>query len=112
MSDQECLTTLTDRPADVLDWKTELSPRKKSKSPDGHTEMDYGGKTSAEVTMILSISENTVTVHQKHMLPKIHMRQYHTQIACYIGGDRFQFEQIGCSCVSDVGTGCAELTAG
>ena len=40
------------------------------------------GKTSAEVAMILSISENTVNFHQKNMQRKFNAPNK-TQIACY-----------------------------
>lgn len=40
------------------------------------------GKTSAEVAMILSISENTVNFHQKNMQKKFNAPNK-TQIACY-----------------------------
>ena len=40
------------------------------------------GKTSAEISMILSISENTVNFHQKNMQKKFNAPNK-TQIACY-----------------------------
>ncbi|HGU0016342.1 TPA: LuxR C-terminal-related transcriptional regulator, partial [Escherichia coli] len=40
------------------------------------------GKTSAEIAMILSISENTVNFHQKNMQKKINAPNK-TQVACY-----------------------------
>ena len=40
------------------------------------------GKTSAEISMILSISENTVNFHQKNMQKKFSAPNK-TQIACY-----------------------------
>ena len=40
------------------------------------------GKTSAEIAMILSISENTVNFHQKNMHKKINAPNK-TQVACY-----------------------------
>ncbi|CAI6174379.1 LuxR C-terminal-related transcriptional regulator [Escherichia coli] len=40
------------------------------------------GKTSAEIAMILSISENTVNFHQKNMRKKINAPNK-TQVACY-----------------------------
>jgi LuxR family transcriptional regulator len=40
------------------------------------------GKTSAEIAMILSISENTVNFHQKNMQKKFNAPNK-TQIACY-----------------------------
>jgi LuxR family transcriptional regulator len=44
--------------------------------------MDGGRETSAEVAMILSISENTVNFHQKNMQRKFNAPNK-TQIACY-----------------------------
>ena len=40
------------------------------------------GKTSSEIAMILSISENTVNFHQKNMQKKFNAPNK-TQIACY-----------------------------
>ncbi len=40
------------------------------------------GKTSAEIAIILSISENTVNFHQKNMQKKFNAPNK-TQIACY-----------------------------
>ena len=40
------------------------------------------GKTSAEIAMILSISENTVNFHQKNMQKKINAPNT-PQVACY-----------------------------
>jgi LuxR family transcriptional regulator len=44
--------------------------------------MDGGRKTSAEIAIILSISENTVNFHQKNMQKKFNAPNK-TQIACY-----------------------------
>lgn len=46
------------------------------------------GKTSAEIAMILSISENTVNFHQKNMQKKFNAPNK-TQIACYAAATGF-----------------------
>ena len=46
------------------------------------------GKTSAEIAIILSISENTVNFHQKNMQKKFNAPNK-TQIACYAAATGF-----------------------
>ncbi|CDL45784.1 N-3-oxohexanoyl-L-homoserine lactone quorum-sensing transcriptional activator @ N-3-oxooctanoyl-L-homoserine lactone quorum-sensing transcriptional activator [Escherichia coli ISC41] len=60
------------------------------------------GKTSAEIAMILSISENTVNFHQKNMQKKINAPNK-TQVACYA---RYWLNLISfLFCVPDAKTG-------
>ncbi len=58
------------------------------------------GKTSAEVAMILSISENTVNFHQKNMQKKFNAPNK-TQIACYAVATGLNLNRLP-FCVSDV----------
>ncbi|MFP0009805.1 LuxR C-terminal-related transcriptional regulator, partial [Escherichia sp. AP1800] len=62
-------------------WSTSKTPSyTKSVSWQHHRTAE--GKTSAEIAMILSISENTVNFHQKNMQKKINAPNK-TQVACY-----------------------------
>ena len=66
---------LEDPAATVLEMK--LSKREKE-----ILQWTAEGKTSAEIAIILSISENTVNFHQKNMQKKFNAPNK-TQIACY-----------------------------
>lgn len=64
------------------DPSVETMPMKLSKREREILQWTGEGKTSAEIAIILSISENTVNFHQKNMQKKFNAPNK-TQIACY-----------------------------